>query len=145
MLLLWLIPSPSRLDMVDSNFSSFLLGSSLDHCGLLLLRGKRSQWDWVPSCSEVLHRLVALLSWWIAPWVPLPRSSSSWISGCCLLVTEMYIVSHSEWWLVFDHKLSNQKLSLVEMDNFQDMCSCLVEALHRISKLLLVGQCLLVG
>ena len=125
--------------MVDSNLSSFLLGISLDYCGLVILRGKRSQWDWVPSCLEVA------LSWWIAPCVPLPRSGSSWISGSCLLVTEMYIVSHSVWLLVFYHKLSSPKLSLVELDNLQDMCSCLVEAPHRISRLLLVGQCFLVG
>jgi len=99
--------------MVDINLSSFLLGGSLDHCDLFLLRGNRSLWDWVPFCLEALRRLVALLSWWIDPLLPLPRSGSSWISGSCLLVTEMYIVSHSVWLLVFDHKLSSPKLSLI--------------------------------
>ena len=96
--------------MVDSNLSSFLLGISLDYCGLVILRGKRSQWDWVPSCLEVA------LSWWIAPCVPLPRSGSSWISGSCLLVTDVLIVVHFDLCLAFDQKLSSPELFLVVLE-----------------------------
>jgi hypothetical protein len=48
-------------------------------------------------CENVLHMLVALLSWKIAPRVPLPRSGLNWIPDSCFLTVEMCFVCHVMW------------------------------------------------
>ena len=137
-------PFSLNLDVVDSNMSSSPLGKSLDPCDLVLLRGKRYQCDWVPSCLKVLRRLVALLSWWIAPLLPLPRSGLNCAQYYCLLLSKMCVVVHFDLCLVFDQKLSSPELFLVVLGSCQGVCTCLIEVSHRISQLLWVNQCFLV-
>ena len=67
--------------------------------------------------------LVALLSWRIAPQVPLPRSGLNWILDCWLLIAGMYVVCHMVWWqLVFEQKVSSQELSFVVLGCCQSVC-----------------------
>ena len=74
-----------------------------------------------------------------------PESGLNCAPDCCLLRAEMYAEGHSvQQWLEFDQRVSSQELSLVELDNCQDVFVCLIEASRRISQLLLEDQCPLV-
>ena len=80
--------------------------------------------------------LVALLSWWIAPLLPLPRSGLSCAPDCCPVAAGMHAEGYSVWQeLEFDQRVSSQELSLVELDAYQVVYACLIEASRRISLL----------
>ena len=94
---------------------------------------------------NVVQRLVALSSLWIAPRVPLPRSGLGCALDCCLLWARMYVVVPSVWKeLESDQKVPSQELSLVELDSCQNMSACLIAASRRICQLQLISQCFLV-
>jgi len=102
---------------------------------------------WFGLCAPrcVVHRFVALMSWWIAPRVPIPRSGLHCSPDCCLIGAEMCVKDDSvKYWLGFDQRVSSQELSLVKLGSFQDVSFCLIEASRRINQLQLLDQCLLV-
>jgi len=101
---------------------------------------------WLLSCVEKMLSTCLLLSWWIAPWAPLPRSSLNHAWDFCLLAAGIYVECQLEWWqLRIDQRVSSPELFLATLESCQGMFACLVKEFHKINHHQIIDQCYLVG